>query len=125
MQLNYYHHLLGIRAILWSQGESDTFINKSAQEYANDLKLVISETRKSSAKNIAWVVSRTSKVGNRTSPDVIQGQNTVKGIGYNMPQHIDLIKSGKPFDLVFQLQLNEWQGTQTVQMQVIDIKASA
>ncbi len=56
---------------------------------------------------------------------VIQGQNTVKGIGYNMPQHIDLIKSGKPFDLVFQLQLNEWQGTQTVQMQVIDIKASA
>jgi hypothetical protein len=26
---------------------------------------------------------------------------------------------------VFQLQLNEWQGTQTVQMQVIDIKASA
>lgn len=73
--LNYYHHLLGIRAILWSQGESDTFINKSAQEYANDLKLVISETRKSSAKNIAWVVSRTSKVGNRTSPDVIQGQN--------------------------------------------------
>ena len=56
---------------------------------------------------------------------VIQGQNTVKGIGYNMPQHIDIIKSGKPFDLVFQLQLNEWQGTQTVQMQVIDIKASA
>ena len=56
---------------------------------------------------------------------VIQEQNTVKGIGYNMPQHIDLIKSGKPFDLVFQLQLNEWQGTQTVQMQVIDIKASA
>ena len=55
---------------------------------------------------------------------VIQEQNTVKGIGYNMPQHIDLIKSGKPFDLVFQLQLNEWQGTQTVQMQVIDIKAS-
>ena len=55
---------------------------------------------------------------------VIQEQNTVKGIGYNMPQHIDLIKSGKPFDLVFQLQLNEWQGTQTVQLQVIDIKAS-
>ena len=54
---------------------------------------------------------------------VIQEQNTVKGIGYNMPQHIDLIKSGKPFDLVFQLQLNEWQGTQTVQLQVIDIKA--
>lgn len=51
-----------------------------------------------------------------------QGKNTIRGIGYNMPQHLDLIKSGKPFDVVFQLQLNEWQGTQSVQMQIIDIK---
>jgi len=56
--------------------------------------------------------------------NVTQGKNSVKGIGYNMPQHIELIKSGEPFDLVFQLQLNEWQGTQTVQMQVIDVKKS-
>ncbi len=56
--------------------------------------------------------------------NVTQGKNSVKGIGYNMPQHIELIKSGEPFDLVFQLQLNEWQGTQSVQMQVIDIKKS-
>ncbi len=35
-----------------------------------------------------------------------------------MAQHIGIVKSGKPFDVVFQLQLNEWQGTQTVQMQV-------
>jgi len=53
-----------------------------------------------------------------------QGQNSLKGIGYNMPQHIELVKSGKPFDIVFQLQLNEWQGNQTVQLQVIDIKAT-
>lgn len=53
-----------------------------------------------------------------------QGQNNLKGIGYNMPQHIELVKSGKPFDIVFQLQLNEWQGNQTVQLQVLDIKAT-
>ncbi|MFZ9220036.1 MAG: single-stranded-DNA-specific exonuclease RecJ [Sediminibacterium sp.] len=53
-----------------------------------------------------------------------QGKNTIRGIGYNMPQHIDVIKSGKPFDIVFQLQLNEWQGTQSVQMQIMDIKPS-
>ncbi len=53
-----------------------------------------------------------------------QGQNSLKGIGYNMPQHIELVKSGKPFDIVFQLQLNEWQGNQTVQLQVLDIKAT-
>ena len=51
-----------------------------------------------------------------------QGKNTIRGIGYNMPQHIDVIKSGNPFDIVFQLQLNEWQGTQSVQLQIIDIK---
>jgi single-stranded-DNA-specific exonuclease len=53
-----------------------------------------------------------------------QGKNTIRGIGYNMPQHIDVIKSGKPFDIVFQLQLNEWQGTQSVQIQIMDIKPS-
>jgi single-stranded-DNA-specific exonuclease len=51
-----------------------------------------------------------------------QCKNTIRGIGYNMPQHIDVIQSGKPFDIVFQLQLNEWQGTQSVQLQIIDIK---
>lgn len=51
-----------------------------------------------------------------------QGKTTIRGIGYNMPQHLDLIKSGKPFDIVFQLQLNDWQGTQSVQLQIIDIK---
>ncbi len=56
--------------------------------------------------------------------NVTQGKTNVRGIGYNMPEHIKLVKSGKPFDLVFQLQLNEWQGNQSVQMQVIDVKAS-
>ncbi len=57
--------------------------------------------------------------------NVTQGKTNVRGIGYNMPEHLKIIKSGKPFDLVFQLQLNEWQGNQSVQMQVIDIKPSA
>lgn len=53
-----------------------------------------------------------------------QGKNTIRGIGYNMPQHMEIIQSGKPFDIVFQLQLNEWQGTQSVQIQIMDIKPS-
>lgn len=56
--------------------------------------------------------------------NVTQGKSNVRGIGYNMPEHMKIIKSGKPFDLVFQLQLNEWQGNQSVQMQVIDLKYS-
>jgi single-stranded-DNA-specific exonuclease len=56
--------------------------------------------------------------------NVTQGKNSVRGIGYNMPEQIKIVKCGKPFDIVFQLQLNEWQGTQSVQMQVMDIKPS-
>jgi single-stranded-DNA-specific exonuclease len=57
--------------------------------------------------------------------NLTQGNNSVRGIGYNMPDKIDIVKSGKPFDIVFQLQLNEWQGTQSVQIQVIDLKAAS
>ncbi len=56
--------------------------------------------------------------------NLTQGSQSVRGIGYNMPDKIDIVKSGKPFDIVFQLQLNEWQGTQSVQMQVIDLKTT-
>jgi single-stranded-DNA-specific exonuclease len=57
--------------------------------------------------------------------NVTQGNNPIKGIGYNMPHYMPIVKSGQPFDIVFQLQLNEWQGTETVQMQVLDVKASS
>ncbi len=56
--------------------------------------------------------------------NVTQGKTNVRGIGYNMPEQLKLVKSGKPFDIVFYLQINEWQGNQSVQMQVIDIKPS-
>lgn len=56
--------------------------------------------------------------------NVTQGNNSVRGIGYNMPEHIHIVKSGQPFDIVFQLQLNEWQGNKSVQMQIIDVKAT-
>jgi len=54
--------------------------------------------------------------------NITQGKANVRGIGYNMSEHMKTVKSGKPFDILFQLQLNEWQGNQSVQMQVMDIK---
>ena len=56
--------------------------------------------------------------------NLTQGNQSVRGIGYNMPDRINIVKSGKPFDIVFQLQLNEWQGNQSVQMQVLDLKTA-
>ena len=57
--------------------------------------------------------------------NITQGNNSVRGIGYNLSEKIDIVKSGEPFDIVFQLQLNEWQGTQSVQLQVIDLKTTS
>jgi len=57
--------------------------------------------------------------------NLTQGNNSLRGIGYNMPDKISIVKSGQPFDIVFQLQLNEWQGTQSVQIQVMDLKAAS
>ena len=57
--------------------------------------------------------------------NLTQGNNSVRGIGYNMPEKISIVKSGQPFDIVFQLQLNEWQGTQSVQIQVMDLKSTS
>ena len=71
---------------------------------------------------LAWIKAIPKEA--HISFNITQGNQILKGIGYNMAQHIGIVKSGKPFDVVFQLQLNEWQGTQTVQMQVLDLKES-
>lgn len=61
---------------------------------------------------------------NHISFSITHGKNNVKGIGYNLAHYLPIIKSGRPFDLVFNLQLNEWQGQQSVQLHVIDVRPS-
>lgn len=77
--LNYYVNLLGIRGILWLQGETDTYSGTSTQMYRESLQFLIERSRQNSGgKNISWVVSRTSKDQYRgTSQGVIDGQNLV------------------------------------------------
>lgn len=48
----------------------------------------------------------------------------LRGIGFNLFEKMDLITSGKPFDICFQLALNEWNGSRNVEMKVKDIRAS-
>jgi hypothetical protein len=60
--LNNYIAQLGIRAILWHQGESDNFVNKSQADYASQLQEVINQSRVVSGKtNLAWIVARVSR----------------------------------------------------------------
>ncbi|RFS25116.1 single-stranded-DNA-specific exonuclease RecJ [Chitinophaga silvatica] len=49
---------------------------------------------------------------------------TINGIGFYMADKFHLISNKQPFDLVFTLDENEWNGQTSIQMKVIDIRAA-
>lgn len=49
---------------------------------------------------------------------------TLTGIGFNMAEKICLLQSGKPVDVVFTLDENEWNGLKSLQLKVVDLRAS-
>ncbi len=56
---------------------------------------------------------------------VKQNNSTFTGIGFNMAEKFQLLQMGKPLDIVFTLDENEWNGTTTLQLKVIDLRLSA
>jgi len=54
---------------------------------------------------------------------VKQGDITLTGIGFNMADKFALVKDRQPFDVVFKIDENEWNGQKTLQLRVEDIKA--
>ena len=56
---------------------------------------------------------------------VINDQNkTITGIAFNMADKYALLADKKPVDIVFTIDENEWNGTVTLQMKIIDIRAA-
>lgn len=53
---------------------------------------------------------------------VKQGDVTASGIGFNMADKMPLLQSGKPLDIVFKLEENEWNGEKNLQLHVVDVK---
>ncbi len=51
-----------------------------------------------------------------------QGNFTMSGIGFNLASKYHIVESGQPFDIVFTIDENEWQGNRTLQVKVVDIK---
>ncbi|MCF0058380.1 sialate O-acetylesterase [Dyadobacter sp. CY356] len=84
--LNNYIAQLGVRAVLWHQGETDNLASRTREAYLSDIRDVINATRDLSGKaNLAWVVSRASRFNvngsTRTWQPVIDAQNDVIGLG--------------------------------------------
>ena len=87
LALNNYVAQLGVRAVLWHQGETDNFIESSLtvnpkDRYRDKLWEVINASRNLSGKsNLAWVVARASRFtfdgATRTSANVIAAQNEI------------------------------------------------
>ena len=55
---------------------------------------------------------------------VKQNNITFNGIGFNLAHHFPLLQSGQPFDLVFTIDENEFQGNTSLQLKVIDLRSS-
>src|SRR5436853_5079100 len=51
-----------------------------------------------------------------------QGDMRITGIGFNMAEKMPLLVTGKPVDIVFKIDENEWNGEKNLQMKVIDLK---
>lgn len=73
-----YTHMLGVRAILFHQGESDTFLSTSQVNYVSRLQSLIRQLRQDSQKDISFVVARVSRFNATSSyQPVIDAQNQV------------------------------------------------
>ncbi|MDD2793970.1 MAG: single-stranded-DNA-specific exonuclease RecJ [Sediminibacterium sp.] len=55
---------------------------------------------------------------------VKQNNITFNGIGFNLAHLYPLLQSGAPFDLVFTIDENEFQGNTTLQLKVIDLRSA-
>ncbi len=53
---------------------------------------------------------------------VRQGDTTVTGIGFNLADRFPVVESKEPFDLVFKIDENEWQGQKSLQIRVEDVR---
>lgn len=51
-----------------------------------------------------------------------KGNAIVNGIGFNMPDKFILLERQQPIDVVFTLDENEWNGTKSIQLKVIDLR---
>ena len=50
------------------------------------------------------------------------GGRTINGIGFNLAEKIDLVKSKNEFDILYHIDENEWNGSKSIQLKIIDVR---
>jgi single-stranded-DNA-specific exonuclease len=50
------------------------------------------------------------------------GSKTINGIGFNMAEKMDVIKSRHSFEILYHIEENTWNGNTSIQLKVIDIR---
>ena len=53
---------------------------------------------------------------------VQQGDTTLTGIGFNMADKFPVVETRNPFDMLFKIDENEWNGNKSLQLRVEDIR---
>ncbi len=53
-----------------------------------------------------------------------QGNITLNGIGFSMANKMPIVQMNRPIDIVYTIDLNEWNGNKSVQLKMIDLKLS-
>ncbi|RYY91173.1 MAG: single-stranded-DNA-specific exonuclease RecJ, partial [Chitinophagaceae bacterium] len=50
---------------------------------------------------------------------------TFNGIGFGMADKMHILEQNKPVDVVYKIDINEWNGEKSLQLRVVDVKLSA
>ena len=53
-----------------------------------------------------------------------QNHTTLTGIGFGMSDKFSMLQANQPLDIVFNIDLNEWNGEKSIQLKMIDIRLS-
>lgn len=83
LSMQHYAKEFGVRAILWMQGETDTYpLATDYETYRSRLQFVLDKLGADINGRVTWVIARTSRIRNAnlqsvTSPAVIGAQNAV------------------------------------------------
>ncbi len=85
--LQFYANMLGVRAVLWHQGETDNLIRSQQSFYVQQLQIVIAQSRQDFGRNVPWMVARASygdaPIG-ESNPTILKAQDEVIATTANM-----------------------------------------